>query len=111
MAIEFESLNITAITKEKWNEIIKQVKDEAPEDFKQLLITLTKQDLISFHHTLGRHIRNAHGLWELGHEPVIEDGIDVSKNHPDNISMRIIEAIWQDYLDEDAAAKNITGLL
>ena len=28
MAIEFESLNITAITKEKWNEIIKQVKDE-----------------------------------------------------------------------------------
>jgi hypothetical protein len=72
---------------------------------------LTKPKLISLHFTLGRYIRNTYGLWEIKHEPVIENGVDVSENHPDSISMRIIEAIWQEYVDEDTAAKNITGLL
>lgn len=46
------------------------------------------------HHTLGRDIRNEFGLWEEKWEPYLIDGIDRSPNHPDAISMRIMEAVW-----------------
>jgi len=54
-----------------------------------------KGDLVAYHHTLGRNIRNTFELWKLEWEPNIIDGVDHSPNHPDEISMRVIEAVWE----------------
>lgn len=53
------------------------------------------EDLVTYHHSLGRTIRNHFSLWQWAWEPVLEDGIDVSTNHPDNVSMRVIEEVWK----------------
>ena len=53
-----------------------------------------RHSLITFHHTLGRDIRNHFGLWEYMWIPVLQEGIDCSQEHPDAISMRIIEKVW-----------------
>lgn len=55
----------------------------------------SKDDLVIYHHSLGRNIRNYFKLWENDtHEPEIVDGVDVSPDHPDAISMKVIEAVW-----------------
>lgn len=54
------------------------------------------EDLIQFHRTVGRDIRNKYKLWEYQWEPLVgDDGVDYSPNHPDAISMRIIEHVWR----------------
>jgi hypothetical protein len=59
----------------------------------------TKAQLISYHGTLGRAIRNHFNLWESDWKPEYEtDGnlkYDDSPNHPHAVSMRIIEAVWK----------------
>ena len=54
----------------------------------------TKEDLISFHHTLGQDIRNSFGLWNCTWYPEIVDGVDMSPEHPDAVSMTVIEEVW-----------------
>lgn len=56
---------------------------------------MKKSDLISLHHSLGQHIRNVFQLWKIKWKPKVENGIDMSPDHPDEISMRIIEAAWK----------------
>lgn len=60
-------------------------------DFK----TCKYERLIEFHDSLGREIRNEFRLWENAWVPEIVDGADVSKDHPDQISMNIIEEVWR----------------
>lgn len=53
-----------------------------------------KGELIRYHHSLGRAIRNAFGLWQRPwKEKLDKDGVDVSPDHPDAVSMKIIEAV------------------
>ncbi len=52
-------------------------------------------NLIRYHHTLGREIRNHFELWKYSWVQQIEDGIDMSPDHPDFISQRIIEDVWK----------------
>jgi len=59
-----------------------------------------KDQLIQFHSNLGRLIRNSLCLWNIKHKPKIVDGVDVSHNHPDAVSMRIIEALWERLQDK-----------
>ena len=54
-----------------------------------------KDKLIEYHHSLGRNIRNRLKLWENEWVPDIKDGVDYSPKHPDAISQRIIEAVWE----------------
>lgn len=68
-----------------------------------------RNELISLHHTFGRSIRNEYGLWDANHpltkswhelrsagsEEQIVDGIDFHPNHPDSVSQRIIERVWE----------------
>lgn len=58
-------------------------------------IDTKKSDLIQYHTGLGRSIRNTFKLWERKWEPEIIDGADHSPNHPDQLSMRIIEQVWE----------------
>lgn len=50
--------------------------------------------LIQFHHNIGRWIRNTFELWSRPFTPEIVDGVDISKDHPDAISMRVIEDVY-----------------
>lgn len=62
-------------------------------------VSQSKQNLIEYHDTLGRSIRNYFKLWEKEWEPVMENQsgieVDASPDHPDQVSMRIIEAVWK----------------
>lgn len=69
--------------------------EEAPEKDKDIFKNSTKDELIRYHHYLGKNIRNEFDLWEISWKPEIVDGIDISENHPDAISMRIIEEVWR----------------
>lgn len=70
-----------------------------PDEHIDQFVRCSKEQLIQYHSTLGRNIRNKFKLWENDWEPVLKNigGIecDVSPNHPDAVSMRIIEAVWK----------------
>lgn len=51
--------------------------------------------LIRYHSSLGQSIRNEFGLWENDWTPEIVDGCDMSDDHPDAISMRVIREVWK----------------
>lgn len=72
---------------------------EEREDYKSNFVSCTKEQLIQYHTSLGRNIRNHFKLWENDWEPEykMHDTVqyDDSPNHPDAISMRIIEAVWE----------------
>lgn len=50
--------------------------------------------LSRYHPTLGRYIRNEFGLWKHEWTPREVKGVDYSEDHPDAISMSIIEEVW-----------------
>ena len=43
------------------------------------------------HLGLGMHLRNHAGLWNYPWEPELVDGVDVSENHPDAVSSKVIK--------------------
>jgi len=54
----------------------------------------SEDDLVTYHSTLGRDIRNQFKLW-VNYIPEMysdEDGLD---NHPDEISMQVIKEVWK----------------
>ena len=62
-------------------------------------------DLVKYHSGYGMHLRNKYKLWfespltknwrDNPESRNIDAGIDCSEDHPDAISMRIIEKIWE----------------
>lgn len=62
-------------------------------------------DIVMYHSTVGRYIRNHYGLWNADHPLTknwhaninrdIRSGIDYSKDHPDHISSLVMEAVWK----------------
>lgn len=79
--------------------MIRQVRSwlkESPVDEIKKFLDTPKEDLIAYHSTVGRSIRNAFELWEKPWTPVIdESGADVSEEHPDAVSMRVLEGVWE----------------
>jgi len=71
-------------------------KNDNNKDF-QKFVNTKKEDLIIYHSTLGRYIRNYFSLWSIQHVPELVNGADVSPHHPDAISMRVIEKVWEHY--------------
>lgn len=70
------------------------LKAESAEN-KKLFCDTDKKDLVLYHHTLGRSIRNHFGLWSTKWEPVLVDDVDMAEDHPDRISMNVITAVWE----------------
>jgi len=68
---------------------------KAPKVNQTMFKETPKDKLVQYHHSLGRNIRNNLNLWESPWEEEIVDGVDISEKHPDAISMRIIEAVWE----------------
>jgi hypothetical protein len=61
---------------------------------KEHVKTTKKEGLIQFHHGWGTSIRNYYGLWR-GNERLILSACG-RPCHPDDASMIIIEAVWQE---------------
>jgi hypothetical protein len=62
--------------------------------FQKLRIWFVKKDdLISLHHGFGTWIRNRYGLWR-GNDKLILSACSF-RCHPDDASMKIIEAVWE----------------
>lgn len=55
----------------------------------------SEPELIDWHDSLGRDIRNIFKLWDRPWVPNIVNGTDISDQHPDQISMSIIEEVWR----------------
>jgi hypothetical protein len=72
----------------------------------QQFLATPERELVGYHHTLGRKIRNEFKLWERAWTPDIRNGVDYSLDHPDAVSMRVIEAVWQ-----RAQQENLVDLL
>ena len=86
------------MTTKNLEEIVDQVVEwlmESPVEAQTEFLNCKKEELIQYHYTLGRSIRNEFELWLLDWKPQIEDGIDVSPTHPDAISMSIINEVWE----------------
>lgn len=75
-------------------EVIRWLSEES-DDVVEEFLSCTKEQLIRYHTGLGRNIRNHFKLWEVEWEPELVNGIDMSQNHPDAISMAIIEDVWE----------------
>ncbi len=87
-----------AFPQEKFNDIVDEITGwfyEASVTARNEFAGTPKDKLIRFHHSLGQDIRNEFGLWDYVWEPKMEGGVDVSPDHPDAVSMRIIETVWE----------------
>jgi len=83
--------------KEYYNMVVEMyslLMGEDPEFIDEFLSN-KKEDLIQYHSSTGRFIRNHYRLWEKKWEPEMVDGSDHSPHHPDAISMRVIESVWE----------------
>jgi len=74
-------------------EVISWFHNEAKQS-KVAFLETKESDLILYHHTLGRKIRNEFSLWEAKWTPELQDGVDCSNGHPDALSQGIIEEVW-----------------
>ena len=70
------------------------ILSEMSEDDRRLIKNTKKDDLIRFHHGWGTGIRNEFGLW-CDNEKLIESACGKGC-HPDDASMVIIEAVWEE---------------
>ncbi len=61
---------------------------------KQEFLETPKEKLVKYHTSLGRSIRNEFKLWDREWKADIRGGVDYSPDHPDHISMRVIEEVW-----------------
>ena len=90
------------VTDERFNDIVKEVHGwlhEADPEVREDFLKSTKDELVKYHHGLGTRIRNSCDLWKDAiddpWEPVIVNDTDYSPDHPDSISMRVIEEVWK----------------
>lgn len=87
---------MTTVTNQKFNDMVEYTRANLPYDTCAEMAAIDDKDkLIRYHDTIGRAIRNLFNLWDTTWTPVISNGCDVSENHPDRLSMRVIEAVWQ----------------
>ncbi len=61
---------------------------------KALVASKKRKDLIEFHFSWGMGIRNGLGLWG-GNRALLLSACGGSPCHPDDASMKIIEAVWE----------------
>lgn len=87
---------MTQATFDKIVNDVKQMIDGWCLEDQQKFYNRKKEHLSFYHHNLGMYIRNTYRLWELHWTPELYGhGCDCSPNHPDNVSQRVIETVWE----------------
>lgn len=71
--------------KDKCMSWLEEIWVDAPVDVQEGFIKLKEEDLIEFHHTLCRDMRNENDLWV--HRETI--------GHPDDFSMSVLTDFWR----------------
>lgn len=75
---------------------------ESPVEAQVEFLECKEEDLVMYHHSLGRAIRNEFNLWEIDWVPMIDEtGTDISPAHPDSRSMFIIKEAWRKLHEDD----------
>lgn len=96
---------MTTVTYQKFNDMVEYTWANLPYDTCAEMAAIDDKDkLIQYHGTIGRVIRNLFNLWATKWTPVFSNGCDVSENHPDRLSMRVIEAVWQKIRNTNVAS-------
>ena len=75
------------------NETVIDILSDMPEKDKNTIRNTKKEDLIMYHLGWGMGIRNYYGLWRGNIDLIIDAWGEPC--HPDDASMKIIEAVWQ----------------
>lgn len=87
-----------------FDEIVDDLEQRLKLEDKKELANMKREDLPMLHHGMGTWIRNSYDLW--WGNPLTEkwrtdpagrtmiNGVDHSKDHPDSLSMRIIETLY-----------------
>lgn len=96
-----EWLDIRAASAEEsltWPRTIEQavaeIVSELSEDDRAMVRMKSREELIGFHHGWGTGIRNGTGLWR-GNNALLASVCGEDPCHPDEASMKIIEAVWE----------------
>lgn len=76
------------------DEIVLIIVSELGDDSRKTLLATTRYDLIKFHMSAGMGIRNRFGLWEEAN-PYTNASNPMGYDHPDQVSQRIIEKVWE----------------
>ena len=81
---------------------VKEMADEVVDWFNNSTIRLQQEftetdfgQLVIYHSSLGQQIRNRFNLWYYPWDERLVEGLDVSDEHPDAVSMRVIEEVWR----------------
>jgi hypothetical protein len=90
--------NLELLGRENWPTTVEEtVRDLLPRIplFERLKIKLTKKEnMVTLYVDLGTQIRNRYGLWR-GNDKLILSACGY-RCHPDDASMKIIEALWKE---------------
>jgi len=84
------------------DEIALIVVSELSDADRETLLDTPREHLIKFHMIVGMHIRNRFGLWE-DDNPFTDASDPMGDAHPDQVSQRIIERVWEIVKIEDPA--------
>ena len=94
--------------KETWPRTLEEAVDSIistmPKKDAPLIMKTPRNDLVKYHHGWGTGIRNAFGLWK-GNPELMQSACG-KECHPDDASMKIIEAVW-DRLHNQALKKDV----
>ncbi|MCP4368297.1 MAG: hypothetical protein GY797_09355 [Deltaproteobacteria bacterium] len=80
-------------------EVLDTILSEMGLPDRQFIKNTKEKDLIMFHHSIGRQIRNQFLLWD-GNIKLAEDMGLEKGTHADEVSQKIIEALWKRLQEE-----------
>lgn len=86
--------NISANTID-FQKIVESILSVLTKEEKSELASIDESKLCLLHHSFGQWIRNTYSIWDVHWEPQLENGVDMSPNHPDAISMDIIRMVYK----------------
>lgn len=84
-------------------EAVEKIITTMPKEDAPVIMKTPRKELSKYHHSWGKRIRNAFGLWKGN--PWLTKSVCGEECHPDEVSMKIIEAVW-DKLQKQALIKD-----
>lgn len=71
-----------------FDEVVDDVMANMSDEWKKEFKSCSRAKVITYHHTLGRYIRDHYGLWQ-GDSPACRG------KHPDAVSTNVMKKVWE----------------